>query len=154
GHTAEIRDLAFSPDGRWLASCSCNGEVKVWPLELAARPPAFVELGDLTVSAFSSDATGFSALPQRQDEGGFAEFWSIPDFKKVAKVEFGDLSVNCGAILPGLKSCVLGCDDGSLHLRGEVEKAVPGAHHGVVIATLVSADGKTLVSYSWIDNLI
>jgi len=30
GHTSWVMGLAFSPDGKWIASASLDGTVKVW----------------------------------------------------------------------------------------------------------------------------
>src|SRR5690606_34948154 len=33
GHTLDVRRLAFSPDGRYLASCSIDDSVRLWHVE-------------------------------------------------------------------------------------------------------------------------
>lgn len=41
GHTCEIRKIAFSPDGRWLASTDIEGTIIWWDLTSGARRAAF-----------------------------------------------------------------------------------------------------------------
>jgi WD40 repeat protein len=33
GHTDVVRDVAISPDGRWIASAGNEGVVKIWELD-------------------------------------------------------------------------------------------------------------------------
>jgi WD40 repeat protein/class 3 adenylate cyclase/tRNA A-37 threonylcarbamoyl transferase component Bud32 len=44
GHGDQVWAVAFSPDGRRLASASKDGEVKVWPLETAPIEDGFVDV--------------------------------------------------------------------------------------------------------------
>ena len=37
-HQAEMSAVAFSPDGRWLATCGHEDRVKLWPVEGLLRP--------------------------------------------------------------------------------------------------------------------
>jgi hypothetical protein len=40
GHRGDIWALAFSPDGKWLASASLDGTVKIWPAPPEPKAPA------------------------------------------------------------------------------------------------------------------
>ncbi len=57
GHTARVYDMAFSPDGRLLASASEDGTVRVWDARTGAhRRTLRGHLGRVNSVAFSSDA--------------------------------------------------------------------------------------------------
>jgi WD40 repeat protein len=36
GHTDRVNGVAVSPDGRWIATCSDDATVRLWPVELPA----------------------------------------------------------------------------------------------------------------------
>jgi WD40 repeat protein/tRNA A-37 threonylcarbamoyl transferase component Bud32 len=70
GHTAAVRGLAFSPDGRWLASASADRTARVWETVLGKEVATLPEMWDVVTSvAFSPDGqrllTGGSDLSVR-----------------------------------------------------------------------------------------
>ena len=74
GHTGPVTGVAFSPDGKRLASISSDGTVKLWDVETGlevlslpgfaqASTLAFVAPGDLLVIAHEARITLLDASP-------------------------------------------------------------------------------------------
>lgn len=61
GHTLEVLSVAFSPDGRGLASASRDGTVKVWDVSTGQEMSTFKgHTSEVTSVAFSSDGKRFA----------------------------------------------------------------------------------------------
>ena len=79
-HTAYVTDVAFSPDGEQLASCSQDGEVALWEVgawNLLNHFPAH-ERG-ASALAFSPDSQLLAVGGQRDQLG----VWTLGDFERV-----------------------------------------------------------------------
>jgi WD40 repeat protein/serine/threonine protein kinase len=58
GHTDNVNDVRFSPDGQWLASASVDHTVRLWRPQAPSQPPLVLSgpADDVSVVAFSPDS--------------------------------------------------------------------------------------------------
>jgi WD40 repeat protein len=162
GHSDAATAVDFSPDSRWLATGARNGEVHLWPLaEGSGETGPFSEESSGTLVA--ADGSGFLRTVLRVSSNGVAavpvvEAWSAVPLKRMITVPADAYWASCLAVLlPGARTAVLGCADGSLHLLGPEpgqERVVTNAHAKPVKLLDASLDGSTLVSQGYFDGLL
>jgi WD40 repeat protein len=144
GHTDSATAVDFSPDSRWLATGARNGEVHLWPLREVtgeATPMAlsgsvaFSEESELTLVA--ADGSGFLRITRPVSSHGLAvlpvvEAWSAVPLKRLITMPVPGIRGSCDPVLlPGARTAILGCSDGSLHLLGPEpgqDRVVTNAH--------------------------
>jgi WD40 repeat protein/class 3 adenylate cyclase len=101
GHTAEVRGLAFGPDGDWLASSSLDGTIRLWAMEPGKYEPVKTLVkdkslfGDLAVDTsgryiFAGEDSGKVCLVPIED-GQPKTFKLGAQAKQVAVSPAGDL---------------------------------------------------------------
>ena len=125
GHTGPVRTLAFSKDGKLLASGSADWSVKLWDVSTGGvratlerpemdgptGPPGRRELGVLCV-AFAPD--GETLATSASD--GVVTLWDVPVAAEWRRLEARSGPVRCVAFSPDGKTLAAASDDQQVRL--------------------------------------
>lgn len=157
---ANVIDIAFSPDSRWLAATfagavECPGPqntLKVWDTATNTEH-ASLHYPDVSYLVFSADST--TLFGAGYDVEGSAEShiyrWATTDFHEISTDHFNDFIVTSLALSPDGKMLVLGDDRGRVHFIDTTTNnmlRVINVHLGAVTGLTFGADGTLLASTS------
>jgi WD40 repeat protein len=148
-HFSWIDQVAFSADGRWLASAGRDGTARVWDLASGQEATRLPHQAPVQALAFGSD--GAQLLTGSSD--GTARLWDLPSGRERLRAVHpgGSESV---AFAPQGRLVASGGTDGSVELwRLSSGDQALGIHHGgtdgtvyAVDAVAIAADGRRLAS--------
>jgi WD40 repeat protein len=148
-HEWRLQGLAFSPDGRYLATCSADCTVAVWDARNGQRamPPFGHTTGRILFVAFSPNSRRLVFCGTNQK----ATVYDLDARKEIVSFDKHTDQVNCVAFSPDGSRIASASNDGSIKVwtadTGEEIASFRG-HSRWVNCVTFSPDGKQLVSGS------
>ncbi len=150
GHVSFVNSVAFSPDGKTLASGSEDNTIKLWNVESGKQ------IKSLEGHASAVNSVVFSPDGKTLASGSgdtTIKLWNAETGQQIKSIEVLNFTVKSVAFSPDGKTLAL-CSDGNTFIRlwnvenGQQTNTLKG-HTGSVESVVFSPDGKTLASGSY-----
>jgi WD40 repeat protein len=153
-HDAQIRTMAFSPDGRTLATASRDETVvKLWDVESKKRRATLTHEGGIRSLAFSPDGRELaSACKPKGSESSVVNIWNLSTLQINKSLPASQTGLSWVAWAPNGDVFAMGNGDRRVKLLQTGtwrELRQFKAHTNLIMQGEFSSDGKTLATASW-----
>jgi len=149
GHSKEVYSVAFSPDGKTLASASADNTIKLWNLQSQKPIATLAGHSDWVYSvAFSPDGKTLASASWDNT----IKVWNLQSQKPIATLAGHSNEVRSVAFSPDGKTLASASYDNTIkvwNLQSRKPIATLAGHSNDVRSVAFSPDGKTLASASW-----
>ncbi|KPJ53942.1 MAG: hypothetical protein AMS16_05025 [Planctomycetes bacterium DG_58] len=147
GHKALIYSVAWSPDGKWIASGSIDGSVRIWGADTGKLLATLRPDDTVNALAFSLDSRRIVC----GGHGGTPRMYDVLTGTELTRLEGHEGRVSAVAFSPNKKLVATGSADKTIKLwdagTGKLVRTITG-HEGGVWSVAFSKDGKWLASGS------
>ena len=153
GHTSTVGAVAFSPDGRTIASGSWDETIRLWDAR-TGQPLATLTEHDGMVNAVAFSPDGKTLASGSMDDT--IRLWDVETLETRAILDEHTNSVTSVTFSPDGKRLASGAWDGTIRLWDADDlqsMKVLNGHEGYVEAVVFSPDGKTLASAARDDTI-
>ncbi|KAG6765936.1 hypothetical protein POTOM_029997 [Populus tomentosa] len=153
---ASLKDLCFSPDGKFLVSLGGRGPGRVWDVTSSMAVASLSKENDeiFAFCRFSqiSDQTQVLYVAAITDKGSSIVTWNASSWKRVSSKHVFREPVSSFNISPDGKFLAIGTAQGDVMLINStnmcIQTMIKKAHLGIVTALTFSHDSRALVSAS------
>jgi RNA polymerase sigma factor (sigma-70 family) len=156
GHSGPLYAVAFSPDGKFLASSA--GDVRLWDLKTRRQVRQLIgpnKKKDASLLAFAPDGKTLAVVLQAEPgayEDKLLSFWDVASGKERRRFRGHDQYIGCIAFSPDGQLLASGSSDKTVRLwdvaTGRRIRELRGHESGLqgVVSIAFSPDGKTLAA--------
>ena len=154
GGSRAVSSVAFSPDGKTLATGDLDGMAKVWNLATGQQIRSLANGHDLIFPQRAQSIFSVAFSPDGKtlatgDDDGTAALWNPATRDEILSLATGSIQVQSVAFSPDTKTLATGDDDGTARLwnlaTGQQIRSLATGSDGVW-SVAFSPDGKTLAT--------